>query len=89
MPARTCVIWGPEFTRYDFGDGHPMAPIRIDLTARLCESFGVFDGIEVIDDGCGMSPDEMARRLGRHRSTIHREIGRNFWRDPEVPMATG
>ena len=51
MPARTCVIWGPEFTRYDFGDGHPMAPIRIDLTARLCESFGVFDGIEVIDPG--------------------------------------
>ena len=53
MPARTCVIWGPEFTRYDFGDGHPMAPIRIDLTARLCESFGVFDGIEVIDPGVG------------------------------------
>lgn len=28
-------------------------------------------------------------QLGRHRSTIHREIQRNFWHDPEVPMATG
>ncbi len=36
-----------------------------------------------------LSPDEMARRLGRHGSTIHREVRRNFWHDPEVPMATG
>lgn len=32
---------------------------------------------------------QTAAQLGRHRSTIHREIRRNFWHDPEVPMATG
>ena len=32
---------------------------------------------------------QIAAQLGRHRSTIHREIRRNFWHDPEVPMATG
>lgn len=35
---------------YDFGPGHPMSPIRLDLTARLCQALGVFDapGVEVV-----------------------------------------
>lgn len=32
---------------------------------------------------------QIAAQLGRHRSTIYREIQRNFWHDPEVPMAAG
>ena len=31
----------------------------------------------------------IAAALGRHRSTIHREIARNWWRDAEVPQAEG
>jgi acetoin utilization protein AcuC len=43
------VVWDPGFTAYDFGPGHPMSPVRLDLTARLCEALGVFDaaGVEV------------------------------------------
>lgn len=33
--------------------------------------------------------DEIARRLGRHRSTIYRELRRNWWHDAEVPQAKG
>nr|WP_281282931.1 helix-turn-helix domain-containing protein [Rubellimicrobium rubrum] len=33
--------------------------------------------------------DEIARVLGRHRSTIYRELRRNWWHDAEVPQADG
>lgn len=32
---------------------------------------------------------EIAATLGRHRSTIHREIARNWWHDAQVPQAEG
>lgn len=36
-----------------------------------------------------VSQSEIARCLGRDRSTIHREIKRNFWHDKEYPLAEG
>ena len=32
---------------------------------------------------------KIAETLGRDRSTIHREIKRNWWHDTEVPQADG
>lgn len=32
---------------------------------------------------------QIASILGRHRSTVHREIKRNWWHDKEVPQADG
>jgi acetoin utilization protein AcuC len=43
------VIWDEGFTAYNFGPEHPMGPIRLDLTARLCEAFGLFQaGVGVV-----------------------------------------
>ncbi|MDH6298118.1 IS30 family transposase (plasmid) [Agrobacterium salinitolerans] len=36
-----------------------------------------------------LAVNEMARRLGRHRSTIYREIRRNTFHDKELPEYTG
>jgi len=36
-----------------------------------------------------LSVAQIAAQLGRHRSTIHRAIRRNFWHDPDVPIANG
>ncbi len=49
MASGTRVVWDPDFNRYDFGPSHPMAPVRLDLTARLAESLGLFaaPGVQV------------------------------------------
>ncbi|HET8594147.1 MAG TPA: acetoin utilization protein AcuC [Intrasporangium sp.] len=63
MPRQARVVWDPSFTKYDFGPTHPMAPIRLDLTARLCEALGVFDheGVEVV--GTEPASDEVLTRV--------------------------
>ncbi len=35
------VSWSPDLLTYDFGFGHPMAPLRLDLTMRLSEELGL------------------------------------------------
>lgn len=42
MSTRARVVWDQTFTKYDFGPTHPMSPVRLDLTARLCDAFGLF-----------------------------------------------
>jgi acetoin utilization protein AcuC len=39
----TTVVWDPAMTAYNFGFGHPMAPERMELTARLAGSLGLLD----------------------------------------------
>jgi acetoin utilization protein AcuC len=35
------VAWDDELIGYDFGPGHPLAPVRVELTMRLARDFGV------------------------------------------------
>ncbi|MEZ2388451.1 acetoin utilization protein AcuC [bacterium RCC_150] len=39
----TMVAWDPAMTAYNFGPSHPMAPERLELTARLADALGLFD----------------------------------------------
>ena len=41
MPTR--IIWHESMLDYNFGPGHPMSPLRLDLTARLARELGIFD----------------------------------------------
>src|SRR5215471_14983474 len=45
--AVTCTLhlaWDDRLTRYDFGPGHPLAPVRVELTVELARDFGVLEG---------------------------------------------
>ncbi|MEV0582968.1 acetoin utilization protein AcuC [Nonomuraea sp. NPDC050310] len=53
-PAR--VIWDDALTSYDFGPGHPLAPIRVELTMALSRELGVLDHVEVV--GCAPATDD-------------------------------
>ncbi len=37
------VVWDDALAAYDFGPGHPLAPVRVELTMALARGLGVFD----------------------------------------------
>jgi acetoin utilization protein AcuC len=43
MSERIAVVWDDRLAEYDFGPGHPLAPIRVQLAMRLAREFGLFD----------------------------------------------
>jgi len=45
------VAWDERLVGYDFGPGHPLAPIRVALTIALAKAFGILDRpeVEVLD----------------------------------------
>jgi acetoin utilization protein AcuC len=59
MSVQARVVWDSDFTRYDFGPSHPMAPLRLDLTARLCEALGLFAPPAVLVAGAQQAEDEL------------------------------
>ena len=61
MSQPVAVVWDDAFTRYDFGAGHPMNPVRLDLTARLCRGFDLFDSVDVLD--ADVPDDELLLRV--------------------------
>jgi acetoin utilization protein AcuC len=43
MACTMHVAWDERLTDYHFGPGHPMAPVRVELTMRLAHEFGLWD----------------------------------------------
>ena len=44
MSGNLEVVWDDALAAYDFGRGHPLAPVRVELTMALARGLGVFDG---------------------------------------------
>jgi acetoin utilization protein AcuC len=61
------LVWDETFTRYDFGPGHPMSPVRLDLTARLSRDLGLFalPGVHVV--GAEPAPDDLLHSVHEPR----------------------
>ncbi len=38
MSGEAMLVFDDGLTAYDFGHGHPMSPIRVDLTVRLARA---------------------------------------------------
>lgn len=43
MSNRVAVPWDESLISYNFGPGHPLAPVRVELTMALAEELGLFD----------------------------------------------
>ena len=42
MACTLHVAWDERLAAYDFGPGHPLAPVRVELTMELARAFGLF-----------------------------------------------
>jgi len=42
MTCALHVAWDEELTDYHFGPGHPLAPVRVELTMQLAHEFGLW-----------------------------------------------
>ncbi|WP_432068922.1 acetoin utilization protein AcuC [Streptomyces sp. C10-9-1] len=48
MSGRGLLMWDEAVTGYDFGDSHPMDPVRLALTMGLVRAYGLERAIEVV-----------------------------------------
>lgn len=51
MSEAVAIVWDEALRAYDFGPGHPLAPIRVELAMRLTREFGLLEapGVEVLE----------------------------------------
>ncbi|GAA2259401.1 acetoin utilization protein AcuC [Streptomyces amakusaensis] len=48
MSSRTMLMWDEAVTKYDFGDGHPMDPVRLALTMELVRAYQLDRAVGVV-----------------------------------------
>lgn len=72
-------MWDPALIGYDFGRGHPLAPIRVDLTMRLAREFGVLERANV---SCLAAPAADEATLGMLHEPAYLAAVRRAGRNP-------
>ncbi|MFD5429968.1 acetoin utilization protein AcuC [Streptomyces sp. NPDC127084] len=48
MSGRARLMWDEAVTKYDFGPGHPMDPVRLALTMGLVRAYGLDRALDVV-----------------------------------------
>ncbi|MFA9446288.1 acetoin utilization protein AcuC [Egicoccus sp. AB-alg6-2] len=62
--GRVALLWDDAFAAYDLGHGHPLAPVRVELTMALIRATGLL-GPDAVELGPG--PFDEAELLRLHR----------------------
>ncbi|MCA4135073.1 acetoin utilization protein AcuC [Arthrobacter sp. M4] len=86
----TTVVWDPAMTAYNFGPSHPMAPARLELTARLAESLGLFALPNVAVTGCEPATDKQLQAVhsAEYIAAVRRVSDDPFDTEPERGLGT-
>ena len=90
MTGRAAFIWDDRLRAYDFGPGHPMAPVRQQLTYRLIRDFHLLDGpnVDLIEP---IEPADVADVLRVHSpdfvDAVHRTASTIGFRRPIQALA--
>jgi len=98
MTCSAHIAWSEAMIAYDFGPGHPLAPVRLDLTMRLARELGVLDrsGVTVVapepaDDallGLVHDPDYVAAVRAASADQRQSDVARGLG-TPDNPVFAG
>ncbi|GAB3816603.1 acetoin utilization protein AcuC [Kribbella italica] len=80
MSGEAMLVFDEELTAYDFGHGHPMSPVRVDLTVKLARALGVLDQLKVVS--APTASDELLQTV--HTAEYIAAVKR-AGQDPDVP----
>ena len=86
MSDAVAVVWDEALAAYDFGPGHPLAPIRVQLAMRLAADFGLLDRLDVLTP---VTPATMAEILAVHHPDYVDAVRRASADPREVDVARG
>jgi acetoin utilization protein AcuC len=89
MECTLHVAWDEALTGYDFGPGHPLAPVRVELTMALARAFGVLDS-GAVSVAAPAPADEQLLRLVHDGAYIEavRSSGRTVAHQPLFGLGT-
>jgi acetoin utilization protein AcuC len=89
MSGSLVVVWDDALTRYDFGPGHPLAPVRVALTMSLARELGVLSAPSVTVVSPGPATDgELAMVHDDDYIDAVRQAGRLLRPDVEFGLGT-
>lgn len=82
---RASLVFDDRLTMYNFGQSHPMAPVRVELTMELAAELGIVDGLDLVGAEAA-TEDELAlihsasyiervQKLSNHPSYADLSIG--------------
>ncbi len=97
MSERVTFVWDDRMAAYDFGPGHPLAPVRVELAVRLARDLGLLAGANVVERTADPATDdelmlvhtpgylEAVRRAAADPTTIDLGHGLGTEDDPVFP----
>ncbi len=67
------VVWCPALLGYSFGVGHPMSPLRLDLTIQLARALGILgrEGVTVVDADPASREDLLTVHDEEYLAAVH------------------
>ncbi len=63
--GRVALVWDDALASYSFGEGHPLAPVRVELTVALIHELRLVDGTRVVEVRPPAIDDAQLLRLHR------------------------
>ena len=90
MAGPFTLAWDERLTGYDFGPGHPLAPVRVELTIALARELGVL-ALPSVTVATPVGPAEMAELELVHDAVYIeavRRAGRDGWADGRFGLGT-